>query len=47
MANRADDLGEYHLFWLPPGRYYLAAVIWETASAVGGLRTQKESNPVV
>jgi hypothetical protein len=35
MANRADDLGEYHLFWLPPGRYYLAAVIWETASAVG------------
>ena len=35
MANRSDDLGEYHLFWLPPGRYYLAAVIWETASAVG------------
>ena len=35
MANRTDDLGEYHLFWLPPGRYYLAAVIWETASAVG------------
>jgi hypothetical protein len=35
MANRSDDQGEYHLFWLPPGRYYLAAVIWETASAVG------------
>ncbi len=35
LANRSDDTGEYHLFWLPPGRYYLAAVIWETASAVG------------
>lgn len=35
MANRSDDQGEYHLFWLPPGRYYLAAVVWETASAVG------------
>ena len=34
-AGRADDTGEYHLFWLPPGRYYLAAIIWETASAAG------------
>jgi len=29
----ANDLGEYRLFWLPPGRYYLGAVVpdWNIA----------------
>ena len=25
LSVRTDDLGEYHLFWLPPGRYYILA----------------------
>jgi hypothetical protein len=35
LADRTNDLGEYNLFWLPPGRYYIVAVVWDTASAVG------------
>jgi hypothetical protein len=35
LADRTNDLGEYNLFWLPPGRYYIVAVLWDTASAVG------------
>ena len=34
LAIRADDQGEYHLFWLPPGRYYLVGVVWDIASSV-------------
>ncbi len=25
QAVQTNDLGEYRLFWLPPGRYYVAA----------------------
>jgi hypothetical protein len=35
LADRTNDLGEYNLFWLPPGRYYIVAIVWDTASAVG------------
>jgi hypothetical protein len=35
LADRTNDLGEYNLFWLPPGRYYIVAILWDTASAVG------------
>src|SRR6185295_1231359 len=35
LADRTNDLGEYNLFWLPPGRYLIIAVVWDTASAVG------------
>jgi Carboxypeptidase regulatory-like domain len=35
LADRTDDKGEYHLFWLPPGRYYLVAVAWDTADGTG------------
>jgi len=34
LSARTDDLGEYHLFWLPPGRYYLAGLIWDIASSI-------------
>jgi hypothetical protein len=34
LSIRADDQGEYHLFWVPPGRYYLVGVVWDTASSV-------------
>jgi hypothetical protein len=27
VSAKTNDLGEYHLFWLPPGRYYLAASV--------------------
>ena len=27
LSGMTNDLGEYHIFWLPPGRYYVAAVI--------------------
>src|SRR6185503_4299501 len=33
--DRTNDLGEYTLFWLPPGRYIIAAIVWDTASATG------------
>lgn len=35
LAVRADDLGEFHLFWLPPGRYYIVGVVWDIAGSVG------------
>src|SRR6185503_10067305 len=35
LADRTNDLGEYTLFWLPPGRYIIAAIVWDTASATG------------
>src|SRR4030095_5112624 len=34
LADRTNDLGEYNLFWLPPGRYFIVAILWDTASAV-------------
>jgi hypothetical protein len=35
LADRTNDLGEYTLFWLPPGRYIVVAIVWDTASATG------------
>jgi hypothetical protein len=35
VAMRTDDTGEFHLFWLPPGRYYVIGVIWDIANSVG------------
>jgi hypothetical protein len=35
LADRTNDLGEYTLFWLPPGRYIIVAIVWDTASATG------------
>jgi Carboxypeptidase regulatory-like domain len=34
LSIRADDLGEYHLFWLPPGRYYVVGVVWDSAASI-------------
>jgi len=34
LAIRGDDLGEFHLFWIPPGRYYLMAVVWDIANSI-------------
>src|SRR4030095_1722625 len=31
LTDRTNDLGEYHIFWLPPGRYHIVAVVWDTA----------------
>jgi hypothetical protein len=33
----ANDLGEYHLSWLPPGRYYVMAIVPD-GPVIGGLR---------
>ncbi len=35
LADRTDDNGEYHLYWLPPGKYLLAAIAWDTADGTG------------
>ena len=34
LSIRTDDLGEYHLFWLPPGRYYIVGAVWDFAGSV-------------
>ena len=34
LTDRTNDLGEYHIFWLPPGRYHIVAVVWDTASRI-------------
>jgi hypothetical protein len=34
LSIRTDDLGEYSLFWLPPGRYYMVGLVWDSASSV-------------
>jgi hypothetical protein len=45
LADRTNDLGEYTLFWLPPGRYIIAAIIWDTASATGFI-TNPDGNDI-
>lgn len=35
ISVRTDDTGEFHLFWLPPGRYYIIGVVWDIANSVG------------
>lgn len=29
QSVRTNDLGEYRVFWLPPGRYYISATPWD------------------
>ena len=45
LADRTNDLGEYTLFWLPPGRYIIVAIVWDTASATGFI-TNADGNDV-
>src|SRR5688572_24733220 len=35
LSAKTNDLGEYSIFWLPPGRYYLLAMVWDSASNLG------------
>jgi hypothetical protein len=28
LSAKTNDLGEYDIFWLPPGQYYLAAIVY-------------------
>jgi hypothetical protein len=35
LATISNDLGEYHLSWLPPGRYYVLARVPDGPSALG------------
>src|SRR5688572_165196 len=35
ISVRTDDTGEFRLFWLPPGRYYVIGMVWEIANSVG------------
>ena len=35
LSVRTDDTGEFHLFWLPPGRYYIIGIVWDIANSVG------------
>jgi hypothetical protein len=34
LSTGTDDLGNYSLFWLPPGRYYVMAIVWDTARGI-------------
>src|SRR6185436_5814288 len=33
ISAKTNDLGEYRMFWLPPGRYYIGVIIQDQASA--------------
>jgi hypothetical protein len=33
ISAKSNDLGEYQIFWLPPGRYYVGVIIQDQASA--------------
>jgi hypothetical protein len=35
LSTRTNDLGEYSLFWLPPGRYYIMGIVWDIPGSVG------------
>jgi hypothetical protein len=35
ISVRTDDTGEFRLFWLPPGRYYVVGMVWDIANSVG------------
>ena len=32
LSSKTDDLGAYHIFWLAPGRYYVVAMVWDSAA---------------
>jgi len=44
LMSKTNDLGEYHIFWLPPGKYVVMAVVWDTASSVATYMTPDGSN---
>jgi CBS domain-containing protein len=33
LSAKTNDLGEYRIFWLPPGRYYVVAIVADQADA--------------
>src|SRR4030095_3138682 len=33
LSAKTNDLGEYRMFWVPPGRYYVAVIIPDQADA--------------
>lgn len=35
ISVRTDDTGEFRLFWLPPGRYYVVGMVWDIANSIG------------
>jgi hypothetical protein len=35
LSARTDDRGEYHIFWLPPGRYYVVSNINDAPGSQG------------
>jgi hypothetical protein len=39
LSALSNDLGDYHIFWLPPGRYYIIGIVWDSASGVPHLVT--------
>ena len=44
LTSRTNDLGEYHIFWLPPGKYMVMAIVWDTASNAPYYMTPDGSN---
>jgi hypothetical protein len=32
LSAKTDDLGAYSIFWLPPGRYYVVTMVWDSAA---------------
>jgi len=44
LTSRTNDLGEYHIFWLPPGKYIVVAIVWDTASNAPYFMTPDGSN---
>jgi len=31
LSAKTDDLGDYHIFWLQPGKYHVVAMVWDDA----------------
>ncbi len=44
LTSRTNDLGEYHIFWLPPGKYMVMAIVWDVASNAPYFMTPEGSN---
>jgi len=44
LTSRTNDLGEYSIFWLPPGKYVVMAIVWDTASNAPYYMTPDGSN---
>ena len=46
-SDRTDDRGEYRVFWVTPGRYYLVALPSASARALASLGAQGSANGIV